>query len=336
MMTTEKAEPVSIVSSNSDVRTEYKVHTRSVTGAKKRRRGKPCEDAVDYKKLKKGIICAVADGHGDKKCKYSSTGAKFAVESACEVLWAVLKDSPTPSALYTQFIDGRDKICKDIITVWNRKVISDFLSRPESNECEKYGIDILAYTEELFAKPKSKMTVEETRAYYERRDYFESILHDAVALYGTTLNVVVVTTKFIFCMGIGDGDIIAVQGKRFNWLLPPAEQFSTKTRSLCMKPYDALASFKCVTITKSKSKNCRSYMESNINPDFIMLSTDGLRNSFLDDGMYIDRMVAINSERQTGYKKFIYNSKRWAEKLSRESVYQDDLTFALLAHNKLK
>lgn len=77
-------------------------------------------------------------------------------------------------------------------------------------------------------------------------------------------------------------------------------------------------------------------MESNINPDFIMLSTDGLRNSFLDDGMYIDRMVAINSERQTGYKKFIYNSKRWAEKLSRESVYQDDLTFALLAHNKLK
>lgn len=303
---------------------------RSVTGFKKFLRGKPCEDAVKVVKAKDGAVCAVADGHGDARCKYAHTGAHFAVETACEVLKTVLCENPTPKALYQKITEQREDIQKDIIKGWSKRVFSHFLTIPEGAAYRNMGTEMLEYICGLFSAPPPQMSIDQTREYYGRRDKFEELLRRITYLYGTTLNAVLVTEKYIFCLGLGDGDIVFAQGNRFNWLLPPAEQFSTQTESLCLKPDMALAAFKSIVITKSKSKHSKSYTESNVNPDFILISTDGLRNSFLDDAEFAEKIININKEAKSAYAKFQRNSKKWLERLSRESLYQDDISFVFV------
>ncbi len=330
MMTMAKGTEALTTSSSSKSKVNLHAFTRTVTGYKKQLRNKVCEDAVLLKRVKDGVICAVADGHGDPKCRYANIGARLAVETACEVLRAVYDGSPSTKALDKNCADNREAIIKEIIMRWNAKVFGDFLDKPEGEEYAEIGLDVLSYIDEIFSTPSHKMSIVETRAYYERRDKYEELLHKAALLYGTTLNAVLSTDKFIFCIGIGDGDIVAVQGKKMHWLLPAGEQFSTRTESLCWKPNKAFDAFKTVAIIKSKSKKSKSYMETGVNPDFILISTDGLRNSFLDDEDFMEKIISINSEVATGYSKFQRNSQKWIGQRTKDSLYQDDITFGFI------
>ena len=325
--TATKASTTSLTSNTK--RSIYHVVTRSATGYKKLLRGKSSEDAVSVIRRKKAVICAVADGHGDAKCKYADIGAKLATEVACEILRAVIDGSPNITAQYEYFSDHREDIAKQIIQEWNKAVFLDFVTREVSKPALAVKDAIIEYINTMFAPIGKTMSIEETRKYYATRDSLAEILQQITKLYGTTLNAVVATENFIFCIGVGDGDIVAVQGKQIDWLLPPSEQFSTRTESLCYKPQKVLDAFRSIVVRKTKSK-WRRLSDTGIKPDFVLLATDGLRNSFLSDEHFAEKIVSLGAERKQQYKKFQRNSQRWIEQLTKDSLYQDDITFGFI------
>ena len=290
-------------------------------------RGKTGEDAITVIRRRRSVICAVADGHGDPKCMYADIGSKLATRVACEVLRAVIDGSPNITAQYDYFTDHRDEIAQSIIQDWNRAIFTDYLSK--NSKAAAFKDEMFDYIDTMFSTTVKPMSVEETRKYYAKRDSLADTLHQITRLYGTTLNAVAITEKFIFCIGIGDGDIIAVQGKRINWLLPPSEQFSTRTQSLCYKPQAALEALRSIVIRKTKSKN-RNLTDTGINPDFVLLATDGLRNSFVSDEHFAEKLLNIGMEKKQEYIKFQRSSKKWIEQLTKDSLYQDDITFGFI------
>lgn len=325
-----KAAKVLTISSTSNTkRNLYHVVTRSATGYKKVLRDMPCEDAVGIVRFKKAVICAVADGHGDPKCKYASIGSRLATETACGILRDAVTGIPNITTQYDYFCDCRDEIAQQIVLEWNKAVFEDFLTKVDNHKAVQVKNAMFEYIDSMFSPTGKQMSMEETRCYYADRDALADFLHQITKLYGTTLNAVVATENFIFCIGIGDGDIIAVQGKRVDWLLPPSEQFSTRTESLCYKPQAAFEAFHSVVIRKTKSKS-RRLSDTGIKPDYILLASDGLRNSFLSDEHFVDRLISIGNEKSCGYVKFQRNSQRWIEQLTKDSLYQDDITFGFI------
>jgi len=307
----------------------YHIVTRSAIGYKKVLRGKSSEDAIDTVRLKKAVICAVADGHGDPRCKYASIGSKLATKVACGVLRDVVTGIPNITKLYDYFCDYRDEIAQQIVQEWNKSVFEDYLIKGDSDKAIQVNDAMFEYINSMFSPIGKQMSIEETRRYYANRDTLVDFLHQITKLYGTTLNAVVITENFIFGIGIGDGDIIAVQGKQVDWLLRPSEQFSTRTESLCYKPQAALEAFRSIVVRKTKSKK-RRLADTGVQPDYVLLATDGLRNSFLSDERFVEKLISISAEKKQGYIKFQRNSQRWIEQLTKDSSYQDDITFGFI------
>jgi len=48
-----------------------------------------CQDYISYEKLDKGVVIALADGHGSPSCMHSEIGSKFAVETAMDILKSI-------------------------------------------------------------------------------------------------------------------------------------------------------------------------------------------------------------------------------------------------------
>lgn len=324
-------ETLSKTFSNSD---DGRVHAfaRSAVGYKKLRQGKSSEDSSKVVRLKRTTICAIADGHGDLRCKYSADGANYAVEVACEVMRAVYNSSYAEAKddfeFYEFCANNRESFIEQIIRNWNKSVFLDYLEKNPAYAEKKEAM--LGYLDRLFM-PIGKMTSEDAREYFAEQERLEESRRKIAHFYGTTLNLVMETENFILCIGIGDGDIIAVQGKEVSWLLPPAEQFSTRTESLCKQPQSAFDAFRSVIIRKTKGKRRRSKLyDTGIHPDYILVSSDGFRNSFIDDEHFAKKLIEINSEKKEGYNKFSSTSQSWIEQLTKDSIYQDDITFVFL------
>lgn len=303
---------------------------RSAVGYKKLRNGKTSEDSIKALRLKNASICAVADGHGDSSCKYSGIGAEIATKVACDVMRAIYQGCPDDEALYEYCANNRDTIAKQIIRHWNQAVFEDYLSKTDFPKLKNGREKMLLYIQRLFNEQSKVRNITEARAYYEEQSQFEETLKKITHFYGTTLNIVVKTQSFIFCMGIGDGDIISVQGKTVDWLLPPSEQFSTKTQSLCWRPQKALEAFRSVIIRKTRGRQKSKLFETGIKPDYIIIASDGFRNSFVSDEVFADKLLEINKENQQGYKKFQRHSQAWIEQLTKDSLYQDDISLGFI------
>ena len=306
--------------------------SRSAVGYKKLRQGKASEDSSKVVRFKRTTICAVADGHGDPRCKYSGDGARYAVETACEVLRTVYETCYTEAkgdySLYEFCANNRESFIEQIIRGWNKNVFLDYLGKNPAYAHEKEAM--LNYLDRLF-HPVGKLSSEDARTLFAEQDRLEELRRKIAHLYGTTLNLVMETDNFVLCIGIGDGDIISVQGKEVSWLLPPAEQFSTKTESLCCQPQKAFDAFRSVIIRKTKGKRRRSKLfDTGIHPDYILVSSDGLRNSFVDVDHFGQKLIEINGEKEEGYKSFYGISQSWIEQLTKDSLYQDDITFVFL------
>lgn len=65
---------------------KFSVFSRSVVGYKNEIKDKTSQDYLKFENIKNGIICAIADGHSGDFFINSHKGAKFACESAIEVL----------------------------------------------------------------------------------------------------------------------------------------------------------------------------------------------------------------------------------------------------------
>ena len=328
MKTMKKTKTTSPSTTSSDSKSTLHAFVRSATGYKKVLRGKPCEDAAKAIRLKKAVICAVADGHGDSKCKYADIGSALAAEVACDALKTVYQEHERANDLYEYVSDNRETILKKIICKWNEKVVLDYFEKQNGEAQGVGGSDLAEYARKAFDPLGENLSVDELRRRYEERDRNSHALRRITLLYGTTLNAVLITEKLIVCMGIGGGDVVAVQGKRIDWLLPTSEQFSTATESLCYKPEKALDAFRSIVVRRSKDN--KKLSSSGIDPDFILLASDGLRNSFLSDDHFAEKIVGLNAEKKKRYRFFQRNSQRWIEQLTKDSLYQDDVTFGFV------
>ncbi|MCU9816834.1 protein phosphatase 2C domain-containing protein, partial [Paraclostridium sp. AKS73] len=65
---------------------KYDIFSSSTVGYKNKMKNKGSQDYLIHKRLENGVICAIADGHGIKRCKYSYKGSEFACNACVDIL----------------------------------------------------------------------------------------------------------------------------------------------------------------------------------------------------------------------------------------------------------
>ena len=306
----------------------FHAFVRQTKGYRKVRYGGVCEDAAKLIRLKRGIIAAVADGHGDPSCAYADLGSAFAVEAACRVLREIY-DEKDRSELCDFCAASRDEIAQKIILLWNELVLDDYLKKPEGDPLLSERDSLVSYITTAFNPPaQQELSVDQTRAYYAKRDRIAKLRNDVAILYGTTLKALFETDEFVLCLSIGDGDVVAVEGDRVTWLCPKDDQYSTATDSLCFPPQKAQKCFCHVLIRKREPGN--TPVPIGFGPDYILLSTDGFRNSFPSDRHFEDCLVSLGRQKASGFRKMKRECTGWIERLSMDSFCGDDITLCIV------
>lgn len=308
----------------------YHLIKRACTGHKKLLKGKCSQDALKSVQLKDACIVAVADGHGDSAHCFSDKGALFATESTVEVLREIYAKVPLKE-LYAHFLQNRESIYQQIVKRWNMRCLNDYAEKNPNFGCSYLYPQIKESIDEMFEKKPRSLDSKNAPSYFLKQGENEDGLKKVAKQYGTTLNAMFLTKDFVFCFGIGDGDLMFVQNSKAYWILPPSSQFSTATESLCYKPQRAVECFRGAVVRfDNKRKTQKQLFKSGINPDFMLVATDGFRNSFLSDGLFIDKLVEIAKGKKSGYSSFKAHSSEWIKTLTAESVYQDDITLCLI------
>ena len=307
---------------------------RRVTGYKKQQRGQGCEDATYVKNIGDAVIMACADGHGDSRCKYASRGAEIAARVIVSVLEKKHREADDLCDFGELLNDSRNEIAERVVTSWVGGVLDDYrLNFPDDTVfAEKYE-ELRGYSERIFATRDGSMTVREMREISEYRHRCEEAIYKITLLYGTTVNAAVICNKFVFAIGIGDGDVVAVNGRRVEWLLPRFERYSTVTSSLSHRFDLVRESFSAILVPVSAGRRIN---ESRFLPELVMISTDGLRNAFLSDEEFADKLLDIADvlKRGEGYT-FLRKSMTWIEERTKYGVTQDDISFCIATKHPL-
>ena len=308
---------------------------RRVTGYKKQQAGQGCEDAVYVKECDNAVIMACADGHGDRKCKYAARGAEIATRVIVSELEKVQKSSDDVDDFGEKLNDTRRALKENIVCNWVCAVLDDYkINHPEDTVFSEKYTTLREYSNKIYEARSGTLTVNEIRELYAYRHECEDAIYKITILYGTTVNAVVYTNKFVFAIGIGDGDVIAVNGKRVEWLLPGSERYSTTTASLCGNFSSVIDCFAAVFVPITAT---RKISDNKFLPEFVMIATDGLRNAFLSDEEFAEKMMEISSllKKGGGYS-FVKHSKAWIEERTRFGVTQDDISFCMCTKHTLK
>ena len=301
--------------------------SRTTTGYGKLKRGKPCEDAVLTKKLDDCVIMACADGHGDRKCKYAAKGAQLATWIMCKVLREAREDGDLE--YYGKTLnDKRDSIIEKFVCEWVGAILDDYkINHSEDTSFIENYKELHRYSKKIFEVRSGAIPVREYVEMSKYRHKCEEEIYKITLLYGTTINALVASDKFVFAVGIGDGDVLAVNDKRVEWLLPQSSQFASSTSSLCGNFATMIDNFAAILIPVKRN---RKITDSYFVPDLLMISTDGLRNAFLSDQSFADKIYEIAQcfKKGDGHN-FVKHSQKWIEEKSEYGVTQDDVSFCL-------
>lgn len=301
---------------------------RSVTGFYKQQRNLQCEDATFIKENDDIVVMACADGHGDRKCKYALQGAKLASYILGSFLYELF-DKENSLDDYGEFLnENREYIMQTFVCKWVRAILDDYkVTHSEDTNFSNQYNTLAKYATKIYEVRNGAIPVKEFRKLAEERHLLDDALYKITLLYGTTINAVVKTKKFLFAIGIGDGDVIAVNGKRVEWLLPCSKHYSTSTASLTNRFDVIIENAHAIYIPISPGKK---FEKSRFVPDIVMITTDGLRNSFWSDDAFIDNILEIASAFKNGEGyKFVRASKKWAAERSKNGLTQDDISFCL-------
>lgn len=319
------------------IRTEDAMYvvSRKTTGYRKLQKGLACEDFVLTKQFNDFVIMACADGHGDRRCKYAAKGAELATWVITKVLQDMRKVEDSIEDYGVVLNDGREEIIKKFICGWVGAVLDDYkVNHPEDTTFQQEFNELSKYAKSIYDVRSGEMPVREFRTLAEYRHGREEAIYKITLLYGTTMNAMVVTDKFVFAIGIGDGDVVAVNGKRVEWLLPSSNQFDTSPASLCGNFGVMLENFASIYVPVTKG---RKLTDSFFQPEILMISTDGLRNAFLSDEAFAEKLLEIAQAFKKGDgKNFVRNSKKWIEERSMYGVTQDDIAFSLCSKYSVK
>lgn len=271
----------------------------------------------------------MADGHGDPKCKYAHLGASFAVEAACRVLRKACEAKKNAKELCEYCSEARGTFVREIILLWNEMVLQDVFKKPEGEPLLSCREELFSYLQTVFQPNQQKSnTITQAREYYAEQARLAKLLQKATILYGTTLKALLETEDFVLCLSIGDGDVIAVQDEQVTWIVPKEEQYSRTTDSLCFQPEEALQAFWQVLIRKAHAEGRDPSMH--FDPDYILLATDGFRNSFPGDEYFKKCLVDIGKEKGEDFRRLRRRSAKWIERLTQDSYFGDDITLCFV------
>jgi hypothetical protein len=189
------------------------VTTASETGATHQQRGLGCDDAVGWSGPDGGSVLAtvaIADGHSDRRCVRSDTGAALVVAAATTL--------PGESV-------GSDAITGALIAGWRRRVDLHLADNPLKAESPLTAADLGTGEAEPSADGAG----------------------NARLAYGTTAALCRITNDAITIVRVGDGDVIAVSadGQARRLAIPP-RQSSDVTDSISAPDAERVA--QCVEI----------------------------------------------------------------------------------------
>jgi serine/threonine protein phosphatase PrpC len=152
----------------------------------------------------------VADGHGDPKHDLSEIGAKFAVESATDILIKLADDvAKQKDVLLSRMV--KDDFPRLVLRRWRDMVRDDFCNRVASSEAD--------------------VTTEEDTTPFSR--------------YGTTLIAAIVTETQVIYAQIGDGDIVLLREDASFEMLSPVDQNLVGGATFSLAGNEAIRHFLC-------------------------------------------------------------------------------------------
>lgn len=312
----------------------YKTISCSVTGYRKKTGGLACEDATRVIHTSVGTVAAVADGHGDKRCLFASIGAILATKAACDALKRYLKAAPDDVAAYWNSL--RREIAIDICRKFACYAVEDYRVRCKDRITNKEAQELEQHIREYFENSEQALTPSEMREKYMNRKFLNDKLSKILLLYGTTVRASVLTDAYIFNCALGDGDTVAVINDRVEWLLPQTEAYACETASLC-EPFETAVESFLFSFVECKAAPSGGSAVSNtaMFVPTLMLCTDGLRNCFFSASLFEKKVLDISRSAHLGRKETrASNLKRLYEKLSMQSVFQDDISTVIAIRNK--
>lgn len=268
------------------------------------RRGSPNQDSIQiWRHGGKGqeVLVCVADGHGDPRSFRSRSGAQIATSTARTLIREYTKTFTGGANLPAWVVENlQSRLPRQLVWEWRNRVERWLAKKPLDRE-----LDELQATHG-----------EAARKQVEAWPYLA---------YGTTFNCVLATEGFLFCLKIGDGDFLLVDGEE-TVRRPFKDKEPTigeETFSLCME--DASNHFDShFAVLKGNA------------PMLVTVSTDGYRKSFANNadfekvGSDLCNLVQLH-----GVEAVRRSLPAWLRETSAGGS-GDDITLALVYRNGLR
>lgn len=210
-----------------------------------------CQDNSSFFASSKMAICCVCDGHGSEPHFRSEIGSKIASNIGIEAIKEFVQSNPKIENTNEKELLSYIKRLKEyIIYKWNEETLKNFNSYPLSVE------EMTHLKEEDKAEYQSSLSISNYRR-----------------IYGTTFIAGVITSNFWLILQLGDGDAVLLDERGLYMPMPKDENLMFQyTTSLCEK--NAIENFR------------HAYGYST--PIAMILSTDGLKNSFLNETYFLN------------------------------------------------
>ncbi|HUN32025.1 MAG TPA: protein phosphatase 2C domain-containing protein [Trebonia sp.] len=262
-------------------------------------RGLPSQDAVAHRVASagRGLVVAVADGHGHHRHFRSGTGSALAVQAACHAaVGLVTVLGPLPGGAAGERAAAASRLTAEMIAA---RLPSDILRGWRA-----------AVTRDVRADPLGPGDL----------DVLESRGDEVEVAYGSTLMVAVLAAGWLVCVQIGDGDIVTVAADGTAGCPVPGDDNldGLHTTSLCQP--DALDSFRVGMRNLAAEPLCA-----------VMLATDGYANAQASDPWqpgFAGDLAALTASRDPAW--FAAQVPGWARQCASAEGSGDDTTIALL------
>jgi serine/threonine protein phosphatase PrpC len=281
----------------------WRIISKSVRGASHERSGLPNQDAVTLFPVSaagRAVAVAVADGHGNAKSFRSAMGARFAVDISASLAESLLEENPADMSLSAVKRLAEDEIPKRLTRDWRKRVQEHLQQNP-------FRPDELG---DLEARGTSE------RAEVEA---------DPAIAYGSTVLTVVATERYMLFWQLGDGDIVIVMpdGQAARPLPGDDLLLGNETTSLC-------------------SSRAWRFVRVGFHalygpvPAVVLVSTDGLANSFADDAGFLQFGTDIQQLIEArGPGSIEDNLEGWLTQIT-ERASGDDITLAIITQDRAR
>lgn len=275
----------------------------TVPGASHIRRGLPNQDALGWRPssgMGVPVMLAVSDGHGSQSAFRSSSGSLIGVRVALELFERFALCEGETAADDPRMLEKARQLVHTIVAHWRKAVLADYAAAPFTDEEHDHVVEsrhgVLGW---------------------------DRILEAPVLAYGATLLGVLITERFIVYVQLGDGDILTVakSGAVSRALPHDARLLANETFSLSSQDAAGLAQVRIVPL-------------ANEWPDLILVSTDGLANSFVCEEDFLTfGPECLKSIQTNGLESVANQLAEWLTSASSRGS-GDDMTLAAIVPSK--